>query len=105
MAEEAVAGDPQQAAYRVGYRTGFGDGFDAADKANAPKGPVLTTPQPTDLVFPKTHRDLLREILIDLKDLQFGFGNLALGLRDRCGQLTAFAEQPRGIALQRAQPG
>jgi membrane fusion protein (multidrug efflux system) len=37
MAEEAVAGDPQQAAYRVGYRTGFGDGFDAADKANAPK--------------------------------------------------------------------
>ncbi|MEI9990110.1 MAG: hypothetical protein WDM86_08735 [Rhizomicrobium sp.] len=39
----------------------------SADKANAPKGPVLTTPQPTDLVFPKTHRDLLRDILIDLE--------------------------------------
>lgn len=38
-----------------------------ADKANAPKEPVLTKPQTTDLVFPKTHRDLLREILLNLK--------------------------------------
>jgi membrane fusion protein, multidrug efflux system len=36
MAEDEL-NDPQQFAYRVGYRTGFGDGFDAAGKAKPPE--------------------------------------------------------------------
>ena len=49
--------------------------------------------------------DLAAQILIDLDDLEFGLGDLALGLGDGCDQLPAFALEPRAIALKRGQPG
>src|SRR5713101_170543 len=47
--------------------------------------------------------DFADHILVDLNDLQFGFGNLALGLRPRCNVLRPLAGQPGGVALQYRQ--
>src|SRR4029077_8870004 len=47
--------------------------------------------------------DLADHILVDLNDLQFGFGDLALGLRARGDVLRPLARQAGGIALQRRQ--
>jgi len=43
--------------------------------------------------------DAAAEILIDLQDFQFGFGDFAPGLRDRRRQLPALTEQPCGLPL------
>ncbi len=43
-------------------------------------------------------------VLIDLDDLQFGFGDLALGLGARSNVLRPLAGQSCGVALERGQP-
>src|SRR6185312_11273525 len=48
--------------------------------------------------------DLAAQILINLDDLQFGLGNLALGLRNCGEQLRPLAFKPRGVAFERGQP-
>jgi len=48
---------------------------DASGKANAPTRPVLTTPRPTDRLFPKSHNDLFRKILRKLDMLSDREGN------------------------------
>src|SRR5713226_9401930 len=48
-------------------------------------------------------RDIADQILVDLDDLQFGFGDLALGLRPRGDELRALAVEPGRVALQRRQ--
>ena len=47
--------------------------------------------------------DFADHVLVDLDDLQFGLGDLALGLRARGDVLRPLAGQPRGVALQRGQ--
>ena len=49
--------------------------------------------------------DFAAEILVDLDDLQLGFGDLALGLRNRSDELRAFALDAGAVALQRGQAG
>ena len=48
--------------------------------------------------------DFADHVLVDLDDLQFGLGDLALGLGPRGDVLRALAVEPRGVALQRGQP-
>src|SRR6266852_547487 len=47
--------------------------------------------------------DFPDHILVDLNDLQFGLGDLALRLRLRCNVLRPFASEPGRIALQHRQ--
>src|SRR5262249_36781521 len=49
--------------------------------------------------------NLAGEVLVYLQDLQGGFRNLAFGLRRRRDQLTAFAIEPRRLALEGGEPG
>ena len=55
----------------------------AAGAANAQPKAVLAKPRPTDLVFPKTHRDLFRDILseLDLKTDREGTPRTSYSLR------------------------
>ena len=47
--------------------------------------------------------DLAAQVLIDLDDLELGFGDLALGLGDRRDERAALAAQPRIVAFERRQ--
>ena len=49
--------------------------------------------------------DVGAKILVDLQDLQLGFGYLALGFGHRGRQLAAFAQQFSSVALQGAEAG
>jgi hypothetical protein len=49
--------------------------------------------------------DFSAHVLIDLQDLQLDFGHFALGLGDRCGQLTAFPIEPLLFAFESRHPG
>ena len=44
------------------------------------------------------------QILIDLNDLQFGLGDLTLGLGPAANELTTLAFDPRRLALEACQP-
>ena len=48
--------------------------------------------------------DVADHILVDLDDLQFGLGDLALGLRARGDVLRPLAGEPGRVALERRQP-
>src|SRR6202021_3637584 len=48
--------------------------------------------------------DVAGNLLIDLKNLQLDFGDLAFGLGGGRNQLTALASYPRRVALQRSEP-
>ena len=49
--------------------------------------------------------DLAAQIPVDLDDLQFGFGDLALGLRGLRDQLPGFALEPGRVALELGELG
>src|SRR6266446_9834651 len=59
----------------------------------------------TDLVvgLAQVLGDFADHILVDLNDLQFGLGYLALGLRPRCNVLRPLACEPGRVALQHRQ--
>ena len=68
-------------------------------------GRDLALDELTDLVvgLAQILGDLADHILVDLNDLQFGLGDLALGLRLRCNVLRPLAGQPGRVALQHRQ--
>ncbi len=75
------------------------------DAAQLVLGGDLALDELADLVGGLTQilGDLAGHVLVDLDDLQLGFGDLAPGLGARGDVLPAFAVQPRGVAFQLRQ--